>query len=382
MPERWERELDELRHMEMREPAIRERIERGPTGDRGSSRKHSLVAGIVAGAVAVAGIAALWQLDRNPEGIGDATVDLPALVVTFQSGRMLVDQPDEQIQRVDTTIVYGDAREEDFTSTISESAHVDWVGVEDLTRFVPGPTAGSQVRFDADGEDARVLIGRPEDWPEFDRFTEIDRLPEEPGDYVLVFEATYAEGVARTARFVQIVAPGTMQLAVTTQGWDATADAYVDGAANGWPPFRIVGRTDRERRWRRRIHDPSFRAGGRGPSGSRISDPPGDGVWRMLEAGSSAGTTPLISVPRCPWPSRMWSRRPHRGSATSSLLRWVGTPPVTGHLAGRRAALFLFPIEIVDPSKSRRHPRRKRLSGARRAWCRDGRHPSVVRRVG
>ena len=70
MPERWERELDELRHIEMREPAIRERIERGPTGDRGPSRKHSLVAGIVAGAVAVAGIAALWQLDRNPDGIG------------------------------------------------------------------------------------------------------------------------------------------------------------------------------------------------------------------------------------------------------------------------------------------------------------------------
>ena len=70
MPERWERELDELRHIEMREPAIRERIERGPTGNRGSSRKHSLVAGIVAGAVAVAGIAALWQLDRNPDGTG------------------------------------------------------------------------------------------------------------------------------------------------------------------------------------------------------------------------------------------------------------------------------------------------------------------------
>jgi hypothetical protein len=217
--------------MEMRESAIRERFERGPSGDRGPSRKNSLLAGIVAGAVAVAGIAALWQLDRDPAGIGDTTVDLPTLVVTFQSGRMIVDQPDEQIQRVDTTIVYGDAREESFTSTISESAHVDWVGVEDLTRFLPGPTAGSQVRFDADGDDARVLIGHPGDWPEFDRFTEIDRLPVEPGEYVLLFEATYAEGIARTAWFVRIVEPGVVQLVANEGGrpGGATAAAYLDG---------------------------------------------------------------------------------------------------------------------------------------------------------
>jgi len=72
MPERWERELDELRHIEMREPAIRERIERGPSVDRTPSRKHALLAGVVAGAVVLAGIAALWQLDRNPEGTGGA----------------------------------------------------------------------------------------------------------------------------------------------------------------------------------------------------------------------------------------------------------------------------------------------------------------------
>ena len=155
MPERWERELDELRHMEMREPAIRERIERGPTSDRGPSRNHSLIAGIVAGAVAIAGIAFLGQLDEDRE-IGGGAADLPTLLVTFESNGFIVDQPDEQIQRVDTTIVYGDARQENFTSTISETAHVDWVGVDDLTRFVPGPTAGSPVRFDADGEDARV----------------------------------------------------------------------------------------------------------------------------------------------------------------------------------------------------------------------------------
>jgi hypothetical protein len=78
MPERWERELDELRHIEMGEPAIRERIERGPTGNRRPSRKHSLLAGIVAGAVAVAGIVALWQLDRSPDGIGTEPSPTPA----------------------------------------------------------------------------------------------------------------------------------------------------------------------------------------------------------------------------------------------------------------------------------------------------------------
>jgi hypothetical protein len=231
MPERWERELDELRHIEMRETAIRERIERGPSVDGGPSRRNALLAGVVAGAVVIAGIGALWQLDRNSDGIGDPTVDLPTLVVTFQSSRMIVDQPDEQVQRVDTTIVYGDAREENFTSTISESAHVDWVGVDGLTRFVPGPTVGSRVRFEADGEDARVLIGRPADWPEFDRFTQIERLPAEPGDYVLVFEATYAEGIARTARLVRIVQPGVVQL-VASGGerlGGATASAYLDG---------------------------------------------------------------------------------------------------------------------------------------------------------
>ena len=113
----------------------------------------------MAGAVAIAGVAFIGQLDGGGPDIGGAAHELPTLLVTFESNGFIVDQPDEQVQRVDTTIVYGDAREENFTSTISESAHVDWVGVDDLTRFVPGPTAGSPVRIEADGEDARVLIG-------------------------------------------------------------------------------------------------------------------------------------------------------------------------------------------------------------------------------
>jgi len=114
MPERWERKLDELRHIEMHEPAIRERIERGPTGNRGSSRKHSLVAGIVAGAVAVAGIAALWQLDRNPAGIG--TEPSPPLPETLapapgSSGTVVVDirgRSSEEGNDPGATARYGD----------------------------------------------------------------------------------------------------------------------------------------------------------------------------------------------------------------------------------------------------------------------------------
>jgi hypothetical protein len=69
MPERWERELRKLRGVEPDERRVRERAGRGPSSDR-KPRGKELVAGIVAGAVAVAGIAALWQLDRNPGAIG------------------------------------------------------------------------------------------------------------------------------------------------------------------------------------------------------------------------------------------------------------------------------------------------------------------------
>ncbi len=143
MPERWEREIRKLRDVEPREHVIRDRAARGPSQDGRAPRRNALVAGVVAGAVAIAGVALIGQLDGGGPDIGGAAHELPTLLVTFESNGFIVDQPDEQVQRVDTTIVYGDAREENFTSTISETAHVDWVGVDDLTRFVPGPTAGS-----------------------------------------------------------------------------------------------------------------------------------------------------------------------------------------------------------------------------------------------
>jgi hypothetical protein len=95
MPERWERELRKLSGVEPNERMIRERASRGPSSDR-KPRGYALVAGIVAGAVAVAGIAALWQLDRNPEGIGTEPAPSPSAADTSSpapgsSGSVVVD---------------------------------------------------------------------------------------------------------------------------------------------------------------------------------------------------------------------------------------------------------------------------------------------------
>ena len=142
---------------------------------------------------------------------------------------------DGMTRRVDTVIDYGDAHEENFTSTTPDGAVVEtrWVGVDDLTRFVPGPTAGSGVTIEADGDDPRVLIGPPDAWPDIGRFERIDRLPTTPGDYVLIFQADYPEGTASTARRVEIVEPGVLQLVPKIAGDrpEAGATGYLEGAA-------------------------------------------------------------------------------------------------------------------------------------------------------
>jgi hypothetical protein len=234
MPERWERELRKLGRIEPNEHVIRERAAQGPSSDRGLPRRNALVAGIVAGAVAISGVAFLGRLDESDREIGGEADDLPTLLVTFESNGTIGETPSdaEPIRRVDTRIAYGDTIEEDFTSTTPIGAHVDYIEVDRVTRFAPGPTVGSPVRIEADGGDPRILIAPPEDWPQFDRFTPVDALPSEPGDYVLVFEADYPEGVARTARFVRLVPQGALQL-IASEGepglGDATASAYLDG---------------------------------------------------------------------------------------------------------------------------------------------------------
>lgn len=231
MPERWERELKKLRDVEMQEPSVRERIERGPTAQRPPGRER-FTAAVVAGAVAVTAIAFLWQtLPETRELVGEATPDLPVLSVSFHDSEVIQEGPDSSYRRVQTAISYGDASEESFTSTISPNAHVDWVPADDLTRFVPGPTVGSAIGFQSDGDDPRVLLGRPADWPNFGQFERVERLPADPGDYVLVFSADYPEGIARTARLVRVVTPGVLQLDISEgKAVDAAnAFVYVDG---------------------------------------------------------------------------------------------------------------------------------------------------------
>jgi hypothetical protein len=66
MPERWERELRKLHGVEVQEPSVRERIERGPTAQRPPGRER-LVAAIVAFAVFGAAGAFAWRA-LSPSG--------------------------------------------------------------------------------------------------------------------------------------------------------------------------------------------------------------------------------------------------------------------------------------------------------------------------
>lgn len=60
MPERWERELRKLRRVEMQEPSVRERIDRGPKDQRLPGRER-LIAAIVAFAVFGVAGAFAWR---------------------------------------------------------------------------------------------------------------------------------------------------------------------------------------------------------------------------------------------------------------------------------------------------------------------------------
>ncbi|MEX0983538.1 MAG: hypothetical protein WD096_00640, partial [Actinomycetota bacterium] len=244
MPERWRRELERLGSLEPPAGLVDQARARPPGTSRGPSGRSRVVAAVVAfGVFAIAGGFALRAFDRAPSPPAGSEVNelLPALTVTFSSGGSI--EPGSR--RVDTVIDYGDAHEESFTSTTPDGAIVRWVNVDDLTPFVPGPTGGSEVTMEADGEDPRVLIGPPDAWPGFDRFERIERLPSTPGDYVLVFEADYPEGTARTARRVRLVEPGVLQLAPVFEGAgpdDANASAYLDG--EGVTGLRVPVRED------------------------------------------------------------------------------------------------------------------------------------------
>lgn len=352
MRERWERELRKLADMEPSEAVVRRRIAAGPRDERRPSGRDRVVAGVVAGIVAVGAIALVVRTSPGRPSDAGGSGDLPALTVSFHDSQVVPEGPDASYRRVGTTITYGDAVDESHTSTVSENAIVDWVAAEDLTRFVPGPTVGSALRFEADGDDPRVFLGRPEDWPTFGRFERIDRLPDEPGEYVLVFAADYPEGIARTARLVELVEPGTLQL-VAEQGGSldtAEASAFVDGR-------RTVGFLSSS--W--------FTAGDLGGQSEPRSPDFGSDAGLFVEAGTAlvlaegpaegrAGLFPSFDdVP-------IGQRLPFDALAASSVSeaagRYVLALDVTwrdgktgyGNDGTEERAVFVFLIEVVDPA--------------------------------
>lgn len=238
MPERWEQELRRLNDVDAPVGKIRSRADEPARGDAGSGlppTRQRVVAGIVAFGVFMAAASFGW-LALRPRGEMEPVVGggMPTLVVAMRAAGVIADGSDDPVTKVDFSIDYGEIHAEGFTSTMpSDLASVDWVAVEDLGVLFPAPVVGSAVAITSDGSDARVTIGRPEDWPHVDRFQEIDTLPTEPGRYVLRFEADYPDGTAATARVVDLVPPGTVQVALEP-GDEARASATLatDGRAH------------------------------------------------------------------------------------------------------------------------------------------------------
>jgi hypothetical protein len=349
MPERWERELRRLADVEPPEQVVvRERMLTGTRSPGGPRRRDRVAAGLLAGAVAVAAIALLVRtLPGGPARVGSA--DLPVLEVSFHDSEVVPEGPDSTYREVRTSITYGDATDDSFTSTTPAGAHVDWVSADALTRFVPGPTAGGPIRFAADGDDARVLLGRPEDWPNFGLFERIERLPEEPGRYVLVFAADYPEGVARTARVVDLVEPGLLQL-VVEEGGDvgaSTAHAYLDGRGT----LGFLSQSD-------------YSEGDLGVGTTRERPAFDDAAWLAVPSGAPVGLSSDVASARVGAfpgfdafdPDAMGELGDHgsviEGEAGRHLLALQVTwqHGVAQGLDGGtfERALFFFPIEIVD----------------------------------
>ena len=352
MPERWERELAKLGSVEVDDEAVRRRVEAGPRMDGQPRRADRIAAGVVAGLVAVAAIALVWRTLPRPSDLAGGSGEVPMLSASFHDSHVVPEGPDSSYRRVLTTISFGDALEESHTSTTAEGAIVDWVAVDDLTRFVPGPTVGSEVEFRADGDDARVLLGTPGAWPNVDAFTPIDRLPDAPGEYVLVFEARYPEGIARTARLVELMDPGVLQLVLneTTADQALSGAAYVDGRrADGF------------------LSETSYTEGDVGPL-EKVPEAPrfGPDDWLPVPIGSQIAladrpTTAAAGLfadftafdPKEPLPIDLRSGDALVGVEPGRWLlaieaTWVHPAPGPGDFETTERALFFFPIDATS----------------------------------
>ena len=235
MPKRWEQELRRLGDV----PAPTERIharstrvsEPRPSDGMPPTRQRVLASIVAFGVFIAAGtflVQAIAPSGRDRTTVGPAST-LPTLQVSLQTSTDTQIGSDPAPWQIEAVIEYGEVRDESVTTSPPGPLPMS---VEELPQLFPAPTVGSRVSIESDAYNPRVMIAKVEDWPNLDKLERIDRLPSEPGDYVMLIEAEFASGPARVVRAVSLVVPGTVQI-VATEGGEAgkaTASIAIDGA--------------------------------------------------------------------------------------------------------------------------------------------------------
>jgi len=219
MPERWERELDELRRIEMHEPAIRERIERGSTGHGLPTRRNRVASSIVAAIVFLAAGAFAWRAVGPAAEVGQSVApgSWPIATVSF---------PDSGDGDRVATLGLGESSQ---TGLIGESTSVDepypyaWVNPSMSTIEQPLEIPmGTELRLEGDVDIKELLYGDAQQldegadpdsgpiWADQPDFSEPYFLPwdEHPERTYLKFFGTWADGQVLDVYFeVVFVAP-------------------------------------------------------------------------------------------------------------------------------------------------------------------------------
>ncbi len=234
MPKRWERELRRLGDV----PAPTERIRARSTrpseprqGDGMPPTRQRVLAGVVAFGVFIAAGAFLVRAvtpSERDRTVGPAPT-VPILQVSLEARAATGIGSDPAPWQIEAVIEYGEVRDESVTTSPPGRLPTS---LDELPQLFPAPVAGSPVSIESEAYNPRVMILRAEDWPNFDRLERIDRLPPEPGDYVMLIEAEFPTGPARVVRAVSLVEPGTAQIVATEGGGagKATASIAIDGA--------------------------------------------------------------------------------------------------------------------------------------------------------
>jgi hypothetical protein len=194
VPERWERELRKLRQAEM--PAgIWTRETEGPRGERVPPVRQRILAATVAFAVFLGAGVFAWQAFRPTGGGPGGGSGEPALTdatVTFHESGLEIDPGDPSLPAAEMTA--------DGQTEFGQTPHFDWRGATILMN-----TAGyvDPVRLPLGSRliiagDADAVAGLLADSTSRDPLEDVPLIEEhaylmaEPGEYFLVFEATWA----------------------------------------------------------------------------------------------------------------------------------------------------------------------------------------------